>query len=198
MRIKENLTNTIIIQRSEFITYLFRVFTEAEAREKIKEVRKMHGDATHVCTAFITDNRSVQRSNDDGEPAGTAGMPMLDALKKNDMEDILACTVRYFGGIKLGAGGLVRAYSSSVADALKLAIKTEKVILPVHAVTFSYDAIGKIDYLFKNINVLDKDYGTEVTYLYATQEDMSQKLQEITSGKAIIEFIENREEEIIV
>lgn len=198
MRIKENISNTIIIQRSEFITYLFRVFSEAEARERIKEIRKLHSDATHVCTAFITDNKNVQRSNDDGEPAGTAGMPMLEALKKNNMEDILACTVRYFGGIKLGAGGLVRAYSSSVSDALKTAVKTERVILPVHAVTFTYDAIGKIDYLFKNINVLDKDYGTEVTYLYATQEDMSQKLQEITSGKAIIEFIENREEEIIV
>ena len=113
------------IKRSRFITYLYRVQTEAEARAHIAALRKTHFDARHHCSAFILGpDRMTQRSNDDGEPSGTAGLPMLEALAKRDtgsgtdLSDILAVTVRYFGGIKLGAGGLVRAYSDSVSQAL--------------------------------------------------------------------------------
>ena len=113
------------IKRSRFITYLYRVQTEAEARARIAALRKTHFDARHHCSAFILGpDRMTQRSNDDGEPSGTAGLPMLEALAKRDtgsgtdLSDVLAVTVRYFGGIKLGAGGLVRAYSDSVSQAL--------------------------------------------------------------------------------
>ncbi|QRQ77308.1 IMPACT family protein [Glutamicibacter protophormiae] len=114
------------IKRSRFITYLFRVDSEAAARDHIAALRKTHFDARHHCSAFILGpDRMVQRSNDDGEPSGTAGIPMLEALAKRDtgrgtdLSDVLAVCVRYFGGIKLGAGGLVRAYSDSVSQALE-------------------------------------------------------------------------------
>ncbi|GAA1414155.1 YigZ family protein [Glutamicibacter uratoxydans] len=116
------------IKRSRFITYLFRVESEADARDRIAALRKTHFDARHHCSAFILGaDRMTQRSNDDGEPSGTAGIPMLDALAKREtpdgspLSDILAVVVRYFGGIKLGAGGLVRAYSDSVSQALDAA-----------------------------------------------------------------------------
>ncbi|MGP9487069.1 YigZ family protein [Arthrobacter sp. MYb224] len=113
------------IKRSRFITYLFRVESEAAARTHLAALRKTHFDARHHCSAFIIGpDRMTQRSNDDGEPSGTAGIPMLEALAKRDtgqgadLSDVLAVCVRYFGGIKLGAGGLVRAYSDSVSQAL--------------------------------------------------------------------------------
>ena len=122
MRIKDTYENTIVIQKSEFITRLFRVNSIEEVEEKLAYVRKKHYDARHNCYAYILgDNQEIQKASDDGEPSKTAGAPMLDVLKKNNMTNILAIVTRYFGGILLGAGGLVRAYSSSVSECLKLA-----------------------------------------------------------------------------
>lgn len=127
----------ISIKRSRFITVLRRVEQESSARELVSELRKEFYDARHHCSAFVIGaDRSIQRSNDDGEPSGTAGIPMLDALIRRevhapssngsdtsaaaDLSDVCAVVVRYFGGILLGAGGLVRAYSESVSTALEL------------------------------------------------------------------------------
>lgn len=117
------------IRRSRFLTYLGRVEDEPRAREMIAALRRRHHDARHVCSAFILGPaRDRMRSNDDGEPAGTAGAPMLEALAlretadgRADLTDVCAVVVRWFGGIKLGAGGLVRAYSESVSGALDAA-----------------------------------------------------------------------------
>lgn len=118
-RIKDVIENTIIIQKSEFITHLYRVNTTDEVDVILSDLRKKYYDATHNCYAYIIgDNQDIQKSSDDGEPAKTAGFPMLDVLKKRQMTNILAVVTRYFGGILLGAGGLVRAYSSSVSEAL--------------------------------------------------------------------------------
>jgi uncharacterized YigZ family protein len=122
MRIQETYENTIIIQKSEFITRLFRVDSLEEIEEILAKIRKKHYDAAHNCYAYILgDHQEIQKASDDGEPQKTAGAPMLDILKKNNMTNILAIVTRYFGGILLGAGGLVRAYSSSVSECLKLA-----------------------------------------------------------------------------
>ena len=119
-RIKDEIENTIIIQKSEFITHIFRVDSIDEINSILENTRKKYYDATHNCYAYILgDNQEIQKSSDDGEPQKTAGAPMLDILKKNNMTNILAIVTRYFGGILLGAGGLVRAYSSSVSEALK-------------------------------------------------------------------------------
>ena len=115
------------IKRSEFIGHIKRVSTVEEARAYIDSVRKTYHDARHVCSAFIIGaDRDIQRSSDDGEPAGTAGVPMMQALLARQtredgttyLSDVVAVVVRYFGGIKLGAGGLVRAYTDSVVQTL--------------------------------------------------------------------------------
>lgn len=188
---------TQTIKKSQFITYLHRCFSEQEAKDFVNTIRKKHPDATHHCYAFITENAQIQRSNDDGEPHGTAGVPMLEVLKVNEVSDICAVVVRYFGGILLGAGGLVRAYSSSVALALKEAKLTHMVKMRRYEINFTYDLIGKIDYLFEthNIQVLNKIYDEQVTYIFHSKtNDIENKLQELTSGRYPAIFIE---EEII-
>lgn len=117
--IDKNYENLIEIKKSKFITYIHPVASVGEAEEVLKSVRAKHSDATHVCFAYVINSPNVEKASDDGEPDGTAGKPILDVIKKNDLEDVLIIVVRYFGGIKLGAGGLVRAYSSSASEILK-------------------------------------------------------------------------------
>ena len=108
------------IKKSRFICHIKRVTTEDEARNFIQAVKKEHYKATHNCSAFILGERSeMKRSSDDGEPSGTAGVPMLGVLENQQLTNVCAVVTRYFGGIKLGAGGLIRAYSSNVALAIK-------------------------------------------------------------------------------
>ena len=108
------------IKKSRFICHIKRVTTEDEAREFINTIKKEHYKATHNCSAFILGERSeMKRSSDDGEPSGTAGVPMLGVLENHQLTNVCAVVTRYFGGIKLGAGGLIRAYSSNVALAIK-------------------------------------------------------------------------------
>ncbi|MFR7397845.1 YigZ family protein [Streptococcus anginosus] len=108
------------IKKSRFICHIKRVTTEDEARNFIQAVKKEHYKATHNCSAFILGERSeMKRSSDDGEPSGTAGVPMLGVLENHQLTNVCAVVTRYFGGIKLGAGGLIRAYAGSVALAIK-------------------------------------------------------------------------------
>ena len=108
------------IKKSRFICHIKRVTTEEEAREFIQDVKKEHYKATHNCSAFILGERSeMKRSSDDGEPSGTAGVPMLGVLENHQLTNVCAVVTRYFGGIKLGAGGLIRAYAGSIALAIK-------------------------------------------------------------------------------
>ena len=117
LMIEKNKENEIVINKSRFINYLFIVNNEKDIENYLDEVKKTYKDATHYCYAYIIDN--IKRFNDDGEPSGTAGMPILNVLESNNLNHILAITIRYFGGIKLGAGGLVRAYTKSVTENLK-------------------------------------------------------------------------------
>ena len=184
-RIKNETINEFEIEKSRFICYLNRAFSESEAREYILSIKKLHPNATHHCTAFIIgEHNEIQRSSDDGEPSGTAGVPMLECLKMNNMNDIVAVSVRYFGGIKLGAGGLIRAYSKSVSEAIKTAALMQTVNTQVYKITFRYDLIGKIDYYLSqhNVEILDKEYDQEVIYTYRTTENLETDLLEISSG----------------
>lgn len=117
--IKEDFIAEEEIKKSRFICHLKRVYTEEEARAFISEIKKEHHKANHNCSAFtLGDRQEIQRSSDDGEPSGTAGVPMLEILKKREITNVCAVVTRYFGGIKLGAGGLIRAYAGSVGHAL--------------------------------------------------------------------------------
>ena len=118
--IKEKCENLIEIKKSKFISYIIPVMKNEEVEKYLSELRKQHKDATHVCYAYILSSPNLEKCSDDGEPDGTAGKPMLDILKKNNLSDVLLVVVRYFGGIKLGAGGLVRAYAGAGSEVIKL------------------------------------------------------------------------------
>lgn len=149
-----------IVNKSKFITKLYKVTTEAQIVNILDKLKKEYKDSTHICYAYIIDN--VKRFNDDGEPGGTAGMPILNVLENNELNYIFAVVIRYFGGIKLGAGGLVRAYSNSVSETLKNNIKDLEQSIRIE-ILFDYSNSKKIDYLLKEITK-DKYFGNNVRY----------------------------------
>lgn len=194
-RIKENNEFQIEIEKSKFICYLGRVFNEQEAKDFLLSIKKLHPNATHHCYAFIIgDNQQIQRSNDNGEPSGTAGVPILEALKKNNLTDCIAVVVRYFGGIKLGAGGLIRAYTKSCVETINNSILVETILTNVFTINFNYDLIKKIDYLFEqqHINIIDKEYSETVRYTYHTTKDLNNALSELSNGKIIPKLLEQQ------
>lgn len=166
--IKFNIENEFIIKKSKFITKLYFVTSEIEIKNILNENKNHYKDATHICYAYILNN--VQRFNDDSEPSGTAGMPILNVLKNNNLNNVLCVVIRYFGGIKLGASGLIRAYCSSVSEALN---KTE-IINVVNGkkieLTFSYDDIKKVNHIINGINIVDKQFDENVKYIIIVKE----------------------------
>ncbi len=182
MYVREETTNTIIIEKSEFIAFLKRCDSEEEYRSYLQEIRKKYYDASHVCSAFLCGN--IRRSSDDGEPSGTAGMPILNVLDKNHMDHTCALVVRYFGGIKLGAGGLIRAYGNAVSEALKKAVLVEDAVLPKYSLTLPYDAAHRIAHFLKeNTLLIATDYDSEVTFSFALEDDsLIKKIKEYTKG----------------
>lgn len=166
--IKFNIENEFIIKKSKFITKLYFVTSEIEIKNILDENKTEYKDATHICYAYILNN--VERFNDDSEPSGTAGIPILNVLKNNNLNNVLCIVIRYFGGIKLGAGGLIRAYCSSVSEALN---KTE-IINIVNGkkieLTFSYDDIKKINHILNDINIVDKQFDENVKYIIIVKE----------------------------
>lgn len=183
--------NEIVINKSVFITYLFRVNDQDEANLYLAEIRKKHYDATHNCYAYIIgDNQNIQKASDDGEPAKTAGFPMLDVLKKQNLTNVLAVTTRYFGGILLGAGGLVRAYSSSVSEALKHASIYEYMDLEKISLTISYSLYSMLESEFKKYQILDTIFTDNVTIFLGIKPELVEtfliQVENYSAGKAQI------------
>ena len=159
--IVKDFRHEIVIEKSRFICTLKKVQSEAEAQEFIKAIKKEFWDATHNCSAYIVDEMA-QRSSDDGEPSGTAGLPMLEVLRKNKLTNTAAVVTRYFGGIKLGAGGLVRAYTNSVAEAVKATGIAEKVLVSKFSFMYDLNEVGKIlNILYQQqlFEIADVEYG---------------------------------------
>lgn len=148
----------IEIKKSRFITSLKRVYSEEEAKAFIAGLKKEHWKANHNCSAYVIgDNSEIQRSSDDGEPSGTAGVPMLEVLKKNQLVNVCVVVTRYFGGTKLGAGGLIRAYSHAVSQGLKdIGLVIGKLQQELR-LTIDYSLLGKLQ------NFLDNDWFTKDT-----------------------------------
>ena len=188
MYLKNEATGVLIIERSRFLTYMKRVKSEEEYRNYISEIRRKHHDATHVCSAMICGN--IRRSSDDGEPSGTAGAPILNVLDKNGLDETCALVVRYFGGIKLGAGGLIRAYSSAVSECLKDARLIEEAVLPKYELSVSYETANRIDYYLRNNAVLsDTVYDTSVTYRIALDDEKKiEKIKEVAKGSSPVKI----------
>lgn len=167
--IKENVKNEIIINKSRFITLLYKVNNLDDVLKILENVKKEYKDATHYCYAYVIGN--LKRANDDGEPSHTAGMPMLNVLENKDLNNVLAVVIRYFGGIKLGAGGLVRAYSNSVSEAIN-----QDNIIPIikeykERIEFDYANIDKVNYILKNYKITYKEFDENVIYEFIYEED---------------------------
>lgn len=191
--IKAEATDETIIERSKFICLIKKVETEEEAREVLSVVKKNHPFATHNCYAFILLSGAA-RFSDDGEPQGTAGQPMLEALKNNGLYNVIAVVTRYFGGIKLGAGGLVRAYSGAVSSAISLAGKIDFYPSDVYGISFNYDAYSHFLKFTQNnpITVLSTDFRQNVQVKIAVKkpsESVISAVNDLLIGKAKIEKI---------
>lgn len=160
--IKNNTNNEIIIKNSRFICYLYRIKDVSDVNTILKNIKEEQKDATHYCYAYILDN--IKKSSDDGEPGGTAGIPILKVLENNNLSNILAIVIRYFGGIKLGAGGLVRAYTKSVTNTLS----ENNIVSLIKGynidIEFEYNQIKEIDYLLKDITINNKTFDNTVKY----------------------------------
>lgn len=156
-----------VVNRSRFICTLYRVATDAEARERISAHRKANWDATHNCTAYVLDEGQAARSNDDGEPAGTAGVPMLEVLRGRDLTDVLAVVTRHFGGVKLGAGGLVRAYGAAVSAAIDAAGTVALANWQRLSVRVDYGLAGSLEGLLRlreDVRLVNVAFGAEVVF----------------------------------
>ena len=156
-----------VISKSRFIAYIKPVSTENEAKAFIDEIKTKHKDATHNCSAYnVGPEMNIQKANDDGEPSGTAGIPMLEILKKQEIHNVCVVVTRYFGGIKLGAGGLIRAYSGAVRDVIYDIGRVElREAIPV-TVTLDYDQTGKFEYELASTTFLLREqfYTDKVSY----------------------------------
>ena len=160
--IKNNTESEIIIKNSRFLCYLYKIKNIDEITSIINNIKKEHKDATHHCYAYILNN--LKKSSDDGEPGGTAGIPILKTLENNNLTNILAIVVRYFGGIKLGAGGLVRAYTKSITNTLTKDNTVSLIEGYNLDIEFNYNQVKEIDYLLKNININNKEFNDQIKY----------------------------------
>ena len=160
--ISNNSKYEIVIKNSKFITLLYKITDVSKVDYILDNVKKEYPNATHYCYGYIIDN--YKKSSDDKEPTGTAGIPILKVLENNQLNYILAIVVRYFGGIKLGANGLIRAYSKSVANALKENNLKELINGLNIEITFDWNNIKQIDYLLQNIKINHKNFDNTITY----------------------------------
>lgn len=168
MKTIEDSNYTIVINKSKFICELLYINNQDEIDSKLKDIKHKYKGATHYCYAYIYDNN--KRFNDDGEPSGTAGMPILNVLENNNLNHVLCVVIRYFGGIKLGAGGLVRAYTKSVTSCLENTKIIDKKECQLIKITFSYDKVKIIDKII-NKNILLKKFENNITYTIAISKD---------------------------
>lgn len=181
-----------IIEKSRFITYCAHVESEEEARAFVAEIRSRHTLATHVCYAFVADKvGNLQRFSDDGEPQGTAGIPMLEVLKNKKLFETAVAVVRYFGGIKLGAGGLVRAYSSSTAECLDEADIRVLQMCAEYAVTVAYTGVDSVQKYMSThtCSLLSTEYGENVTFQIAVK-----KADETAFIDGLVDYMQGRVE----
>lgn len=160
--IDNNIKNEVLIKKSKFICYLYKVDNVDDINNKLDILKKEYKDATHICYAYRFSN--IEKASDDGEPSGTAGIPILDVLKRNDLINTLVVVIRYFGGIKLGAGGLIRAYRNSVKEALNLVDIIPYVLETKVLIKADFKDEKLLNNLCKSYNVIDKNYENDITY----------------------------------
>lgn len=160
--IKNNARNEIIIKNSKFITNLIKVNSPNDVKSILSNIKKEYPNATHYCYGYIIDNDI--KASDDNEPNNTASKPIIDILTKKNLNNIICIIARYFGGIKLGVGGLLRAYSNSVSECLKKTTLCDIIDGKNMSITFVYTLEKDINYLLKEETILEKRYNDKITY----------------------------------
>lgn len=194
LTVKSEGQHEIVIEKSRFIAHIARATTEEEAQAFIQKIKKEHNSATHNCSAYLigeTDN--IQKANDDGEPSGTAGVPMLEVLKKRQLKDTVAVVTRYFGGIKLGAGGLIRAYGKSVSEGLNHIGVVERQLQQIVHITVDYTLLGKMENELRNSVYPIK----EMNYMEKVEIQMYVPIKEKETFKEWIIDLSNAQSEIV-
>lgn len=187
--LKERITVELEIKKSRFIGILLPVNDEKQVKDLLSAIKKQYPNATHYCTALSINNK--QRSNDDGEPSGTAGLPMLECLRHKQLDNVLAVVVRYFGGTLLGTGGLVRAYQQAVNQAIEQATLTKPLEKQKYQIVVPYSLTNKVETILSNQIIISKDYQEDVTYVFLTDSDISPQFLAISNGELKPTFIEN-------
>lgn len=178
--IRDSGSHEINIEKSRFICHIKEAKTEEEAQTFIAEMKKVHWDATHNCSAYlIGENDEIQKAQDDGEPSGTAGVPMLDVLKKRGLKDIVVVVTRYFGGKKLGAGGLIRAYGQAVSEGINAVGIVERSLVKVVKVKVNYKLLGKVEHALRS----SQYYLEKVNHLEEVEFELWIKVDDVDSFK---------------
>ena len=188
--IEKNIENTIEIKKSKFICKLYKINNEQDIKNILNELKKEYKDSTHICYGYILNGQ--EKCSDDGEPSGTAGLPILNILKMKQLDYILAVVIRYFGGIKLGAGGLVRAYTNSVVETLKLVNVKELIEAYLIEIEFSYDQVKLVDYILTNKKIINKEFNNNIIYKFYLEKkelDFIPKLDKIAIHISIADKI---------
>lgn len=186
--IKDNVQAELIEKKSKFLANLFYVESVKEAEEIISNTKKKYFDARHNCIAYrVMEDRIVEKSSDDGEPSGTAGAPMLNILQKYNLVNVLVIVTRYFGGVLLGTGGLVRAYSASLLQAIEISEKIEKCYGQEIEVILDYNEFENFKYYCKNnkINIEETQYLENIVCKIEIEEDKIKQLKEDFDTKKI-------------
>lgn len=192
--IKRKAESVLVVKKSNFIANAIPISNKNEAEQYIEEIRKKYWDATHNVYAYSVGlENEMQRFSDDGEPSGTAGKPVLEVIKMNNVKNVLIVVTRYFGGILLGAGGLIRAYSESANLALKEASIVKKVLCEEYKVTIDYGFLGKLQWELKQNNLAIKNIiYDQCVSLYVLipaylKKDFNSFILDLTSGSAEVE-----------
>lgn len=187
MRLLQDTTAEIEIKKSRFLCFLHRTDSVQESADWLKALKKQHPGARHFCTACRIGD--IVRSNDDGEPSGTAGRPMLQVLEGADLEDVFCVVIRYFGGTLLGTGGLVRAYSGAVRQALSQAVLTTSRTVCLYHLDIPYALSGRMESLLLQHSVLEREYGQEIHVQVAVDEENEEEFLQaaaaVSSGKIV-------------
>lgn len=187
----------IIINKSRFIGYAMPIESEGEALDFIEKIKTKHRDATHNVYAYVYgEDSNIQRFSDDGEPSGTAGIPALEVIKKEDLRNVVVVVTRYFGGIKLGTGGLIRAYTKGAKIGLESGMIIEKVLHHKLKIRIEYTLYGMIEnYLMTNGYIVEDTIYDDAVNIYVYIEfsqvdSFKNTITDLTSGSAIIEYID--------
>lgn len=192
-KIKEYYENEIVINKSRFIGIIIPLSNDYQVKDILKELNKKYPKATHYCYAYVIGNK--EKSNDDGEPSGTAGRPILEVIKNSDLHDVLLVVIRYFGGIKLGAGGLVRAYVNASKDVIDKADVFSIETHTLYEISMEYSLYDSINYHLQKEKgkIVDTIFEEDVKIYFLSRTLDKDMLNEISNGKIKVSEIETQE-----